>query len=89
MKSFTQSNRIAEFKIKCVKSGIAQHALVKAIMADDGKFVPGIAECHGSCGDETCAKCQYCVTSIFFNDQEPDDLYLNPIVPQQSPFWRA
>lgn len=89
MKHFTRTNRIVYFPIKCPKDAALKNALVKAIEAPDGKMMPGIAECHGSCGDTICARCLFSVTSLFFHDQEPDELWPAGVDPRTSPVWQG
>lgn len=87
MKHFSPSNPIVNFKIACPKNGTLQDALIKA-KEDSFGMLPGLAECHSSSGNEICARCLSCVTLMFFHDQEPDDLYLNPVAPLLSSLWK-
>ena len=79
---------IIHFAIKCPKTGLALRALIKTVSIGNNERMPRLAECRGALYDEpTCQACIAYCTSLFFHEQEPDDLFNNPLVPQLDKRW--
>lgn len=86
MKSY--NNPIVNFTIKCPKTGNTRLALVKVARLSNGELFPLPAECHGALyEEETCQSCLAYCTSMFFHEQEPDDLFEAPVIPMLGKRW--